>query len=162
MRRRLSQLAALSLLLSLSAAWPVQPIRTTTLARSNHVAQASDWTSLRPAIDAQRQWYAAAATPPVTVSPRPRARSGTIGAAATNGDRFDRLAMCESGMRQDAVDPSGSFLSYFQWRLSTWHAAGGTGDPRDVDYGTQKAIAMDWAQRANPSTQWPVCWPRSA
>lgn len=64
-------------------------------------------------------------------------------------------------MRQDAVG-AGGYLSYFQWALSTWHAAGGVGDPRNVDYATQKAIAMAWAQVSNPAGQWPVCWPRSA
>lgn len=79
-----------------------------------------------------------------------------------SGDTFDRLARCESGMRQDAVGGGGRYFSYFQWSLSTWRAAsGGMGDPRGVDYATQKAIAMRWAERSNPASQWPVCWPRA-
>lgn len=82
-------------------------------------------------------------------------------APSVSGDTFDRLALCESGMRQDAVGGGGRYFSYFQWSMSTWRAAGGEGDPRNVDYATQKAIAMRWAERSNPYGQWPVCWPRA-
>lgn len=78
-----------------------------------------------------------------------------------DGDRFDRLAACESTMNQNADDGQGH-LSFFQWLLSTFHSAGGVGDPRDVDYETQKALAMHWATVADPFRQWPSCWPRSA
>lgn len=93
-------------------------------------------------------------------APAPRARTAPSPAPVASGDVFDRLAACESGMRQNAVGGGGRYLSFFQWTLSTWHAAGGQGDPRNVDYGTQKAIAMRWAQRSNPYGQWPTCWPR--
>lgn len=162
MRRSLRRLAAISVLLFLPALWPQpSPQRVT----SQSVGQAVDWTPVASAVDAQAWWYASIPPPTTTTTPARRiapARHGTVTAAVVDGDRFDRLATCESGMRQDAVDPTGSFLSFFQWRLSTFHAAGGVGDPRDVDYDTQKSLAVSWAQQANPFTQWPVCWPRTA
>lgn len=99
-----------------------------------------------------------AARSATTVRQAPRAAPA---APVVSGDTFDRLAQCESGMRQDAVGGGGRYFSYFQWSMSTWRTAGGTGDPRNVDYGTQKAIAMRWAERSNPYGQWPVCWPRA-
>jgi hypothetical protein len=124
---------------------------------------------------ASNQWYETLAAKArkeqqkVSNHTRPVTTQQTVGAAATSpdgggdysGDRFDRLAKCESRMHQDANDGAGHY-SYFQWTLSTFHAAGGSGDPRDVDYGTQKGLAMSWAQQSNPYTQWPHCWPLSA
>ncbi|MEY2451615.1 MAG: resuscitation-promoting factor RpfB [Acidimicrobiaceae bacterium] len=77
-------------------------------------------------------------------------------------DRFDRLAMCESGGDPTAVSPGGRYRGAFQFSRPTWSAAGGTGDPIDVSYAEQKRVAMGWAQVVEPSTQWPVCWPRTA
>lgn len=79
-----------------------------------------------------------------------------------DGDRFDRLAQCESGGDPTRVDASGKYRGAFQWLLSTWHSAGGSGDPINASYADQKEKAMYWATVANPSSQWPVCWPRSA
>ena len=77
-------------------------------------------------------------------------------------DRFDRLALCESGGDPRALSPSGRYRGAFQFTRPTWSAAGGTGDPIDVSYSVQKRIAMDWAHVVEPSTQWPVCWPRTS
>jgi hypothetical protein len=77
-------------------------------------------------------------------------------------DRFDRLALCESGGESTAVSPGGRYRGAFQFSLATWHAAGGTGDPVDASYDEQKRVAMGWANVVEPSTQWPVCWPRTA
>jgi hypothetical protein len=77
-------------------------------------------------------------------------------------DRFDRLAMCEAAGDPTAVSPGGRYRGAFQFSLSTWQAAGGAGDPVDVSYAEQKRIAIAWAQVVEPSTQWPVCWPRTA
>lgn len=83
--------------------------------------------------------------------------------ARNNGlDRFDWLAMCESGGDPTAVSLGGRYRGAFQFSRPTWRAAGGLGDPVDVSYTEQKRIAMAWAQVVEPSTQWPVCWPRTA
>jgi len=71
--------------------------------------------------------------------------TATIG--GTFGDRFDRLARCESGGNATAVSPTGRYRGAFQFSLATWQAAGGSGDPIDVSYDEQKQIAMTWAQR---------------
>jgi hypothetical protein len=99
---------------------------------------------------------AAQKTIPMT-SPEPKVESDPV---SQSGDRFDRLANCESGMRQDAVSSNGLYLSYFQWLISTWHSVGGTGDPRNHSYEEQKEKAKVLASQANPGTQWPVCWYR--
>lgn len=78
-----------------------------------------------------------------------------------DGDRFDRLAMCESG-GDPGKNTGNGFFGAFQFVLSSWHAAGGTGNPVEHSYGEQKQIAMSWAAATNPYRQWPVCWPRSA
>lgn len=93
---------------------------------------------------------------------------GNVGAQATqDGDRFDRLASCESGdghgsINPQAVSPGGKYRGAFQFSLTSWHSAGMAGDPIDYDYGTQKQTAMRWASITTPSSQWPVCWPRTA
>lgn len=125
-------------------------------------AEAAVWEAERVIAEQQA---AAAREKAVAAAQARAARSATSRPPApppvVSGDTFDRLAQCESGMRQDAVGGGGRYFSYFQWSLSTWRAAGGTGDPRNVDYGTQKALAMRWAERSNPYQQWPVCWPRA-
>lgn len=125
------------------------------------VGQPQTWSSLAPAVDSQTWWYATQPEPTTTTSRPPRARSGTVTTAAVDGDRFDRLARCESG-GDPATNTGNGFYGAFQFVLSTWHAAGGTGNPVDHSYSEQKQIAMSWAQRSNPYTQWPVCWPRTA
>jgi len=76
-------------------------------------------------------------------------------------DRFDRLAMCESTTDPAAVSPDGLYFGAFQFRLDTWRAAGGSGNPTAHSYAAQKQIAMTWAKVVDPATQWPVCWPRT-
>ncbi|MET0785899.1 MAG: transglycosylase family protein [Paenisporosarcina sp.] len=82
----------------------------------------------------------------------------TSDVVSQSGDKFDRLAMCESTMRQDAFN--GVNKSYFQWAQSTWESVGGVGDPRNVSYEKQKEKAQYLASITNPGTQWPVCWYR--
>lgn len=96
------------------------------------------------------QYYAAAQETPKT-NPTPKV-------VPQNGDKYDRVANCESSMRQDAVSKDGLYLSFFQWLLSTWHSAGGTGDPRSHSYEEQKSRAMSLG---NPAGQWPVCWAKT-
>jgi proteasome lid subunit RPN8/RPN11 len=44
----------------------------------------------------------------------------------------------------------------FQWLLSTYHAAGGVGDPMYASFQTQAVIAVGW-HHSHPTGQWPVC-----
>lgn len=91
-----------------------------------------------------------------TKQPKPKVTSDVV---SQSGDKFDRLANCESGMRQNAVG-SGIYLSYFQWLPETWHSVGGTGDPRNASYEEQKEKAKILAAQSGGGTQWPVCWYR--
>ena len=121
-----------------------------------------------PALEGAVALYEAertAAVVPVTASVGSAAvRRLPVTSAVRNAglDRFDRLALCESGRDASAVSPGGRYRGAFQFSLPTWHAAGGAGDPVGVSYSDQKRIAMGWAQVVEPSTQWPVCWPRTA
>jgi hypothetical protein len=65
-----------------------------------------------------------------------------------------RISTCESGNRQVARE--GGFLSYFQWVLSTWHMAGGSGNPENVGWYEQAVRAVRWRNRTS-TMQWPAC-----
>lgn len=69
-----------------------------------------------------------------------------------------RWAWCvdgrESGHRQVARESG--FLSHFQWVLSTWLAAGGTGNPERASYAHQAVIAIGLARREGVHH-----WPRN-
>jgi len=133
----------------------------------------SYWQTLPVALeDAHRKiWYTTIAMQPrpepppvVIIPPKPTPPKPKLVVPSESkppsggGDRYDRTAQCESNMQQGAVSPDGKYLSYFQWLPSTWHAAGGVGDPRDHSYSEQKAIAQSLS---NPGGQWPVCWAKS-
>jgi hypothetical protein len=124
-----------------------------------------------PALEGAVALYEAARTialvpatdaPDAVRSPAARKASVTSGVRNAGRDRFDRLALCESGGDATAVSPGGHYRGAFQFSLPTWHAAGGAGDPVDATYAEQKRVAMGWANVVEPSTQWPVCWPRTA
>jgi hypothetical protein len=74
--------------------------------------------------------------------------------------RFDRLAQCESDGDPAAVN--GPYRGAFQFLLSTWHSAGGEGDPVDAPYERQRDVAITWSRVVDPASQWPVCWPLTA
>jgi hypothetical protein len=95
-------------------------------------------------------------------SPAVRKVPVTAKAPDDGRDRFDRLALCESGGDPTAVSRGGRYRGAFQFSLPTWQAAGGAGDPVDASYAEQKRVAMSWANVVTPATQWPVCWPRTA
>lgn len=62
---------------------------------------------------------------------------------------------CESGMNP-ATNTGNGFYGAFQFMLSTWHAAGGTGMPNQHSWHYQAVIAVSWMHRSSPS-QWPIC-----
>lgn len=79
---------------------------------------------------------------------------------AAQGDdldrKLDRLAMCESGMRADAHNPSQKYHGAFQYDLPTWREAGQTGDPHTYSYAHQKAVTREFGQRVGWQ-RWPTC-----
>lgn len=95
-------------------------------------------------------------TPPKTTQPKPKVTSDT---GPQSGDKFDRVAQCESGGKAGTNTGNG-YYGAFQFTLSTWRAVGGTGLPSDHSYAEQKEKAIALAGRANPGSQWPVCWYR--
>lgn len=87
-----------------------------------------------------------------------RSRNLETRPANPSGDVWHRLAMCESGMRQDAVG-EGVHFSYFQWKLATWRsvkADGDPADPRHASYAAQVAAAQRLQARSGWG-QWPAC-----
>lgn len=133
-------------------------------AKAEVVSGSSYWQNLPDAIRIHNEkiWYSTAywnesiakRKTPKTVQPKPKVESDVV---SQSGDKFDRLANCESSMRQDALG-GGIHKSYFQWRQSTWESVGGIGDPRNASYEEQKEKAQYLASITNPSKQWPVCW----
>ena len=62
---------------------------------------------------------------------------------------------CESGMNP-ATNTGNGFYGAFQFLVSTWHAAGGTGYPHQHSWHYQAVIAVRWMHVAGAG-QWPVC-----
>lgn len=136
-------------------------------AEAEVVSGSSYWQNLPDAIRIHNEqiWYATAYWNDVVrwnetakrktpkTQQQPKVASDVV---SQSGDRFDRLANCESTMRQDAFN--GVNKSYFQWAQSTWESVGGVGDPRNASYEEQKEKAQYLASITNPSKQWPVCW----
>lgn len=90
----------------------------------------------------------------VTAQSAGRPRSATV--PYPTDELLDALARCESNMRQDAYNPAGPYLSYFQWLQGTWWSVGGEGDPRDHPYEVQRELARTLILQAGWS-QFPVC-----
>lgn len=62
---------------------------------------------------------------------------------------------CESG-NNPATNTGNGFYGAFQFVMSTWYAAGGTGSPTAHSWHYQAVIAVRWMHRAGAG-QWPVC-----
>jgi uncharacterized protein YabE (DUF348 family) len=69
------------------------------------------------------------------------------------------LAVCESGGRPDAVDPSGTHGGLYQFDTRTWHDLGGTGRPQDAPAEEQTFRAKKLYVRHGASP-WPHCGAR--
>ncbi|MEU2423922.1 ubiquitin-like domain-containing protein [Streptomyces sp. NPDC007851] len=69
------------------------------------------------------------------------------------------LAVCESGGRAHAVDPSGTYGGLYQFDTHTWHSLGGSGRPQDApaDEQTFRAKKLYLSRGATP---WPHCGAR--
>ncbi|MEU2771339.1 ubiquitin-like domain-containing protein [Streptomyces sp. NPDC007162] len=69
------------------------------------------------------------------------------------------LAVCESGGRAHAVDPSGTYGGLYQFDTHTWHSLGGSGRPQDAPADEQTFRAKKlYVSRG--STPWPHCGAR--
>ncbi|SHL97379.1 resuscitation-promoting factor [Actinacidiphila paucisporea] len=66
------------------------------------------------------------------------------------------LALCESGGRPNAVDPSGRYGGLYQFDVRTWRSLGGRGLPQNAGAAEQTARAQRlYATRG--ASPWPVC-----
>ncbi|MFG2927899.1 ubiquitin-like domain-containing protein [Streptomyces achromogenes] len=82
-------------------------------------------------------------------------------ASVHDADHLDwhALAVCESGARPDAVDPSGTYGGLYQFDTRTWHGLGGTGRPQDASAEEQTYRAKKlYVQRG--ASPWPHCGAR--
>ena len=63
---------------------------------------------------------------------------------------------CESGHNPRAYSGAGPYFGAFQWLLSTWRIAGGTGNPVDHSWAYQAVIAVRLMRREGAG-HWPRC-----
>ncbi|MEU4111164.1 ubiquitin-like domain-containing protein [Streptomyces sp. NPDC048208] len=89
----------------------------------------------------------------VGTRPRPATASGA------DGLNWHALAVCESGGRPDAVDPSGTYGGLYQFDAATWHGLGGSGRPEDAPPEEQTRRAKTLYLRHGTSP-WPHCGAR--
>jgi uncharacterized protein YabE (DUF348 family) len=69
------------------------------------------------------------------------------------------LAVCESGGRPDALDPSGTYGGLYQFDTRTWQGLGGSGRPQDAPAAEQTFRAKKLYVRRGASP-WPHCGAR--
>ncbi|MDR6974874.1 uncharacterized protein YabE (DUF348 family) [Streptomyces sp. 3330] len=69
------------------------------------------------------------------------------------------LAVCESGGRPNAVDPSGTYGGLYQFDTRTWQSLGGSGRPQDAPAAEQTLRAKKLYVRRG-SSPWPHCGTR--
>ncbi|MER7836142.1 ubiquitin-like domain-containing protein [Streptomyces sp. NPDC096040] len=69
------------------------------------------------------------------------------------------LAVCESGGRPAAVDPSGTYGGLYQFDTHTWQSLGGSGRPQDASAAEQTFRAKKLYTKRG-STPWPHCGAR--
>ncbi|MET7288611.1 ubiquitin-like domain-containing protein [Streptomyces sp. NPDC005573] len=89
----------------------------------------------------------------VGTKPRPASVSGA------DGLNWHALAVCESGGRPGAVDPSGTYGGLYQFDTRTWHSLGGSGRPQDASAEEQTFRAKKLYVRRGGSP-WPHCGAR--
>lgn len=75
------------------------------------------------------------------------------------GLNWSGLAVCESGGRPNAVDPSGTYGGLYQFDTHTWQSLGGQGRPQDAPAAEQTLRAKKlYVQRG--ASPWPHCGAR--
>ncbi|GAA2011698.1 hypothetical protein GCM10009799_44920 [Nocardiopsis rhodophaea] len=77
---------------------------------------------------------------------------------AVDGLNWSALAACESGGDPAKVSPAG-YYGLYQFSMSTWHSAGGTGSPAEAsaDEQTMRAKKLYTMVNGNWQGQWPEC-----
>lgn len=86
--------------------------------------------------------------------PAPPAPKKPVADNPPSGDGvWERLAKCESGMRNDQGAP---YYGYFQFSAQTWNRIGGSGLPSDHPYEVQLEFAKKLQERSGWG-QWPHC-----
>jgi uncharacterized protein YabE (DUF348 family) len=76
-----------------------------------------------------------------------------------DGLDWQGLAVCESGGRPGAVDPSGTYGGLYQFDTRTWQSLGGKGRPQDASAAEQTFRAKKLYVRRGASP-WPHCGSR--
>ncbi|MET8166036.1 ubiquitin-like domain-containing protein [Streptomyces sp. NPDC005329] len=76
-----------------------------------------------------------------------------------DGLDWQSLAVCESGGRPNAVDPSGTYGGLYQFDTHTWQSLGGSGRPQDAPAAEQTLRAKKLYVRRGASP-WPHCGTR--
>ena len=77
-------------------------------------------------------------------------------ASSSGGLNWAALARCESGGNPRSVSSGGTYRGLYQFSLSTWRGAGGSGDPIDASPAEQTNRAQILYSRSGRSP-WPVC-----
>jgi uncharacterized protein YabE (DUF348 family) len=76
--------------------------------------------------------------------------------ASPDGLNWPALANCESGGNPRAVSSGGTYRGLYQFTMSSWHGAGGVGDPIDASSSEQTYRAQILYRRSGDAV-WPVC-----
>jgi resuscitation-promoting factor RpfB len=66
------------------------------------------------------------------------------------------LAMCESSMNPEALNPTGKYRGLFQFDMRSWEWVGGSGDPSRASVIEQLKRAKILKERQGWSA-WPAC-----
>lgn len=66
-----------------------------------------------------------------------------------------KVRQCETGNR-NISDASGTYHGYYQFDLTSWRGAGGTGSPKDHGRLEQDYRAVKWRLKSGKNA-WPVC-----
>lgn len=93
--------------------------------------------------------------PYLAPAPPPLAPAGTLTPRAPAGGLLAKIAACESG-GDPTTNTGNGFYGKFQFTLSSWRAAGGTGNPAAASEAEQDARAARLMQIQGPGA-WPVC-----
>jgi hypothetical protein len=76
--------------------------------------------------------------------------------AGADGLNWNGLAVCESGGRPNAVDPSGNYGGLYQFDTGTWHSLGGSGRPQDAS-GSEQTLRAKKLYVQRGASPWPHC-----
>jgi hypothetical protein len=79
---------------------------------------------------------------------------GPVGACESGTTRFLR-----HGLR--AISPNGKYRGRYQFDMSSWHTAGGPGDPVNAGWVRQAYTAVVWLDMTSLFSSWPVCGHRA-